>query len=344
MYARSLEDLYLFSVKIVVILLTNMLKFYAIYFATLTYVAITAVQGISQNEIQEKAKILNISYNKCASGKLCVHGLCNKKMGSCVCYYGWRGELCDRLARNSNLFRPQKVVARNEPFKIENKIVTPTQRKLMNPDRYVINLLMAFFPKLRGYFKRILDIGAVNKEKTNTFYISPVATSKFAMKVKEQSLAQRRTTTTTESPDPDISNKVIDIIPTSEEIHEEPESIDNGVCSDSYKTRPLQERKCASGLVCEYGTCSSEHKGTYISFDCSCDAGASGMLCEHKCCLDCGSNGRCAIFADGKEYCRCRKGYFGGKCEQSEPEVKFANPHFSPKSQIYDVVYTVASK
>jgi hypothetical protein len=206
----------------------------------------------------------------------------------------------------------------------------------MNPDRYVIDLLMAFFPKLKGYFKRILDLGAVNKQTTNTFFISPVANSKFAMDVKAKTAA-RQTTTTTELPDIETTSVFSDVIPTSEEVQEESE---NDVCSDNYKKRPLSERMCTPGLVCTYGSCSSDHKGSYIAFDCSCDKGASGLLCENKCCLDCGNHGHCAIFADGKPYCRCRKGYFGDSCEHFESEVRLANPHFPLSSKIYNTVYS----
>ncbi|XP_045160174.2 uncharacterized protein LOC123525300 [Mercenaria mercenaria] len=301
---------------------------YVIYFVIISHFLnvyiYTRAQHIAHNAIQDKASVINISYNKCSATKMCVHGICNEKLGTCVCYYGWRGDVCDRLVRNNHLFRPRKIT-RNEPYKTRHNVVTTRHRRLMNPDRYVIDLLMAFFPKLKGYFQRILELGAVSKQTINTFYISPVATSKFAMEVKAKTHARKRTTTT-ELPEIDTASAISEIKSTSEEVIEELES---GVCSDSYKISPLSERMCTPGLVCKYGTCSSEHKGTYIAFDCSCDKGASGLLCEHKCCLDCGNNGRCDIFADGKPYCRCRRGYSGDNCERSESEIKLVNPHLS---------------
>lgn len=328
-----------------------MLAICTIYFVTLVQFAAlilsTNAQAISQNQIQDKIKVVNISYNRCSTNKMCVHGVCNERMGTCACYYGWRGEVCNRLVRNNRLFSPRKVI-QSEPYKVSHNVIT-RRRRLMTPDSYVLNLLMAFFPKLRSYFKRILDIGVANKQTTNTFYTSPVATSNFAMRLKEKTLAStrkplqrtRKPSTdkpeiiTTESPEIEMTTIISETKQSSEEVLEEPETIDNGVCSDSYKTRPLSERMCTPGLVCNYGVCSSEHKGTYIAFDCSCDKGASGLLCENKCCLYCGSNGRCRLFPDGKQFCQCRRGYFGDNCEQSETHL--SNPHFTPSNKLYNV-------
>ena len=95
------------------------------------------------------------------------------------------------------------------------------------------------------------------------------------------------------------------------------------VCGASYELRTLEERSCIHGLLCRFGTCSSDHKGSYIAYKCHCDKGAIGIFCDHKCCLECGEHGRCELFVNGTQFCNCMLGYSGKQCQlehgKSEP-------------------------
>lgn len=131
----------------------------------------------------------------------------------------------------------------------------------------------------------------------------------------------------------------IEVLGIMDEVIEEADTDD--ACKANYKLRPLAERMCAPGLVCKYGACSRDHRGSYIAFECACDPGAKGLMCDTKCCLDCGGNGRCSIYYDGSEQCDCRRGYYGPQCERSESEIRYANPHISPLISIRNALANV---
>lgn len=82
------------------------------------------------------------------------------------------------------------------------------------------------------------------------------------------------------------------------------------VCHDEYQTRDKKERECSSGFTCQYGVC--KDKGGEQR--CQCDPGASGVLCDIKCCRDCGQLGVCVIDKDLTEICTCHNNYTGINC------------------------------
>lgn len=92
----------------------------------------------------------------------------------------------------------------------------------------------------------------------------------------------------------------------------------NDVCRNDYQAHPVEERTCTAGLMCKFGTCITDHKGTYIAYSCDCDKGALGIFCEHKCCLDCGENGSCQRYNNGTQFCNCKMGYNGGSCQYKQ--------------------------
>lgn len=301
------------------------------------FINIINAQGRLDNHLQDNRNGRGISYNHCSSGKICVHGLCNESRNRCVCYFGWTGELCDQLLRKRQQFSPRKEI-QNDQYKKTNNEIHTRKRKPAFPDRYVIDLLMVFFPNLKSYFERILHIGTSNKAATNTVKISSVATSKFVQDLDQTKVTRQRLRPVpsyrphrrvvrpvgnlqdfaqimADRPDLDLTGSISDALSTSDEDQDS-----DNVCSDNYQTRPLSERMCTPGLVCTYGSCSSEHKGTYIAFECSCDKGAKGLLCDEKCCLECGANGRCERLPDGHQFCRCRRGYYGNTCEHSQSD------------------------
>ncbi|KAH3847105.1 hypothetical protein DPMN_089419 [Dreissena polymorpha] len=78
----------------------------------------------------------------------------------------------------------------------------------------------------------------------------------------------------------------------------------------NYVKRPESERSCSGiFLSCEYGICIKE---TGVK-RCECDLGATGPLCEHRCCRDCGAHGSCRIIP--KDGCDCERNYKGKNCE-----------------------------
>ncbi|KAH3696182.1 delta and Notch-like epidermal growth factor-related receptor [Dreissena polymorpha] len=85
------------------------------------------------------------------------------------------------------------------------------------------------------------------------------------------------------------------------------------VCSPTYIKRPESERSCNGyALSCEFGVCI---EGT-DTIRCECDLGASGQLCEQRCCRDCGPHGSCRVVPGyQKEECHCDENYTGVFCE-----------------------------
>lgn len=81
------------------------------------------------------------------------------------------------------------------------------------------------------------------------------------------------------------------------------------VCKEDYIEHDILERKCQSGDVCQFGVCIVGEKEK-----CKCDFGASGKLCEHRCCRDCGEFGSCWL--EGlEEECICNDNYTGVNCQ-----------------------------
>ena len=93
------------------------------------------------------------------------------------------------------------------------------------------------------------------------------------------------------------------------------------ICKDSSLERTETERACSRTFTCKYGVCEKsleENDGwTGYKYDCRCDVGAVGLMCEHRCCLDC-EHGTCAVH-NGTEYCSCEQQYKGSRCEEFVP-------------------------
>ena len=89
------------------------------------------------------------------------------------------------------------------------------------------------------------------------------------------------------------------------------------ICSENYTPRSIEERACTTGLLCRFGTCSIEHRDTFIAYTCHCDKGAVGIFCEHKCCLDCGDHGSCHLFPNGTQFCNCKPDFGGERCQNA---------------------------
>ena len=91
-------------------------------------------------------------------------------------------------------------------------------------------------------------------------------------------------------------------------------------CHPSYVSWPSDARTCKSGLVCQFGKCSSMN-----GMDtCECDKGALGDMCQLTCCLDCGANMTCTRDSgDLIERCDCLAEYTGDNC--TEPISSFSS-------------------
>ncbi|XP_059142952.1 multiple epidermal growth factor-like domains protein 11 [Physella acuta] len=85
--------------------------------------------------------------------------------------------------------------------------------------------------------------------------------------------------------------------------------------------RPLEERQCVPGIVCEHGYCQK----TAQLVACVCDSGYAGALCETPCPRACGANQTCDIAGDGSQICRCRDGYSGARCNVYDPPTTTAS-------------------
>ncbi|KAL3861770.1 hypothetical protein ACJMK2_007791 [Sinanodonta woodiana] len=96
------------------------------------------------------------------------------------------------------------------------------------------------------------------------------------------------------------------------------------VCTEHPLLRTLSERRCADNMICRYGTCKKTPIKNALIYDCVCDIGARGLLCEYKCCKHCGDHGECLNDANAEgnytQYCDCHGRYIGEKCDVFVPE------------------------
>ena len=94
------------------------------------------------------------------------------------------------------------------------------------------------------------------------------------------------------------------------------------ICKEDSLERTDNERSCSRTFKCKYGVCEKtleDNNGwTGWRYDCICDIGAVGLMCENKCCLNCGAHGICAVH-NGTEYCSCEHQYKGLKCDVFVP-------------------------
>ncbi|KAK3601550.1 hypothetical protein CHS0354_027690 [Potamilus streckersoni] len=81
-------------------------------------------------------------------------------------------------------------------------------------------------------------------------------------------------------------------------------------CLNNYSTNTMP---CPSGIPCLYGDCIVDNL-TGVA-NCECYPGATGVLCNEPCCLDCGPYGVCRVNnADNTQYCNCHPDYKGERC------------------------------
>ncbi|KAK3089462.1 hypothetical protein FSP39_003803 [Pinctada imbricata] len=91
-------------------------------------------------------------------------------------------------------------------------------------------------------------------------------------------------------------------------------------CDANYTMRPLEERKCLP-LTCKFGQCKKTKVNITVqgqvnvttNIACVCDDNVDGILCQNKCCLECGENGRCELDEDSEPFCNCRTNRFYGE-------------------------------
>lgn len=93
------------------------------------------------------------------------------------------------------------------------------------------------------------------------------------------------------------------------------------ICKDTDMERTEKERACSRTFKCKYGVCEKsleENKSwSGYKYDCKCDVGAIGLMCEHRCCLKC-DHGTCEVH-NGTEYCSCEAHYKGMTCDEYVP-------------------------
>lgn len=270
------------------------MKFTVLFACCITIQNVFAFKGLfgggKQAEILE---IVGISGTICNTDSECSHGRCDTKTKTCSCDLGWTGKTCNEMVKYT------KVVSEQTP---------QMKTKKNNEHSYLINALNKAKkaeqrPKHR---KHPIDLSAGVKFKT-----TPNIEVKLVKNAIKDTPAFRKAGTLQSSAPIDLDIQAKDLKTLMTELEE------SDACSDKYKYRPREERHCVTGLECKYGKCSSMNYGSYIAFECKCDRGAKGLLCEQKCCLNCGTNGRCDFKPDGTPFCFCRRGFYGYRCEFS---------------------------
>lgn len=94
------------------------------------------------------------------------------------------------------------------------------------------------------------------------------------------------------------------------------------VCDSDVYDRPMSDRVCANNWRCFYGVCKMD---SYGSPRCDCDPGATGQLCQNKCCRNC-VFGECYYYEEERrEVCNCHYNYSGPFCEIWDPPSKLKN-------------------
>ena len=243
-----------------------------------------AMKGIFGGKSSEILEIVGIP-TTCNSNAECSHGQCDTKTKICSCDLGWTGSTCNEMITFSKLGGSSK--------------------EQINPDHaYLIDVFKTIGTRRRNH-NRPIDLSAGVRFKS-------------APKIKVELVKDRL-----KKKPSAVINPASTGVPSNVRIQSADlealvvEMEENDACSDRYKRKPLGERSCSTGLECKYGRCSSVNYGSYIAFECKCDRGAKGLLCEQKCCKKCGKNGRCDFYPDSTPFCFCKRGYYGNKCEFS---------------------------
>ena len=100
---------------------------------------------------------------------------------------------------------------------------------------------------------------------------------------------------------------------------DQPEVHKPNACKADYELRPVSQRQCIPGFMCQYGVCKLDTSSeSQLAMACHCDDGAIGTYCDFKCCRDCGQFGKCVNIATGfnrsEQFCACHQNYTGNFC------------------------------
>lgn len=263
------------------------LVFFLVFFTVYHYNTM-ALNGLFGGKSTEILEIVGISGATCNMDAECSHGHCNTKTKTCSCDLGWTGATCNEMVNYNEVGPDSKDV-----------------NSKTNPDHaYLIDVFKTIGNRQRNR-NHPIDLSAGVRFKTAPNI--QVKLVKDRLKESPKSVAGPAATQMPGS----VRLQTADLEALVVEMEE------NDACSDRYKYKPLDQRTCSTGLECEFGTCSSINYGSYIAFECKCDRGAQGLLCEKKCCKNCGKNGRCDFYPDGTPFCFCKRGFYGNKCEFS---------------------------
>ncbi|XP_045163074.2 uncharacterized protein LOC123527575 [Mercenaria mercenaria] len=248
-----------------------------------------------------------ISSSDC-SGQACIHGECvSAPFGTtrCHCYDGWFGANCGTSGAviDDDFLKAMM----NKDGKL---VVTETKERFHTPegDRHLKSMTES---------ADVDDIlKAVIKNSTRTL---PRKENKARLQIPEKEASVESKSVEVNSTGAADNNTVTEDILNAK----------YNVCTEDAAERTDEERTCqtARDMKCIYGVCNetlTDH-GSWKGYTtvCNCDIGARGTHCEHKCCLDCGENGKCDVQVDGDnvtEHCNCRNRYTGFFCEIYVPD------------------------
>lgn len=261
---------------------------FLVFLVSTPFHIISAFPGPYEGTKSEIIEIVGLAESTCHADTDCSHGLCDKRTKTCTCDIGWTGITCNELI-------PYKNIGEGPQTK---EVLVKEKEKVTS---YLVGALNIAENPQKHTNRRPIDLRAGIRFKS---------TPKIEVKLVKDELKKSNTlgdvaAATNTKPESMFTEYEANPIETEE----------NDACSNRYKYKAIEIRSCSTGLECEYGRCSSKFYGSYVAFECTCDKGARGLLCEQKCCLDCGSNGQCDFYPDGTPFCFCRRGYYGTRCE-----------------------------
>ena len=258
---------------------------------------------------------------KCSEIFVCDHGYCSMASGGfgCICDPHWTGALCNQFDCDISCPAGSRCEARNEvPVCVEYDTTTTTTTTVATSGDYVSlrpiedrQCLSTFICK-HGVCEKLGSVGFRCK-------CDPTWSDLFC----DRSLCPAEcpgncVIMTNGSYTCDKDDPIIDSLTQTFE------PLD--ACDANYTMRPIEERKC-NAMTCVYGSC-KERNTTFTvgeeamigtAFYCACDEHVDGILCNKKCCLDCGENGRCEL--NGTEpFCNCKTHqWMGPFCNETRP-------------------------
>ncbi|XP_069106975.1 neurogenic locus notch homolog protein 1-like [Argopecten irradians] len=225
-----------------------------------------------------------MSERKCVPGFVCVHGYCDREGSSfsCSCDLGWEGFFCETFkcplncpsntecTMENNTFLCQTVTSTTPPSSVPVSSVPTTPSTATSGNTVTTTLrpqserqcipgfvcVHGYCDTDRGTFSCVCDVGWDGYFCESATVTTPSSSTD---KLNKNSTTPSSTTIR---------------IPTTTTL------------------RPMSERECVPGFVCEHGYCDREGS----SFSCSCDLGWEGFFCEtFNCPLNCPSNTECTM-------------------------------------------------